>query len=413
MRIAVVGAGPCGLLTARRLLEHGYKYDVFEQAKTLGGTWVYTDRIGPDENGLQSTCMYENLVTNVPKELMTCPGFPFSEDKLESYINQSEVLQYYDSFAEAFNLKKYIQFCTRVIKILPCGDKWIVTTQNVCTKHVVSQQFEYVFICNGRFSSPFIPKIPGDYLFKGVKMHSCDYKKPVKCFQGKRVLIIGGKQSGQDLVWRILKIAEHVFLSTRESDYIDEHKKLTLKPEVQQITEDSAVFDDETTELIDIILYCTGYLYVCPFLNNECGVKAENNGPAPLYKQIINIAHPTMYFIGIPYVTSGIPVFDLQVRFAVQAMEKKFQLPSKVDMLKEFEDFISNKSKNNVPNKHIYRLSTSVESKAYCQELSEKAGIETVPVVLFNLFDKVRFESSRTSCYRIVDDNTFIEIDSK
>ncbi|KAF5274050.1 hypothetical protein FQR65_LT04448 [Abscondita terminalis] len=411
IKIAIVGAGPSGLVTARRLKEHGYKYDVLEQAKTLGGAWAYTDRIGTDDNGLRTTCMYKDLITNVPKQLMACPGFPFSENKIKSYINEVEVLEYYNSFADFFNLKEYIKYNTQVIRITPFSDKWTVITKNLMNKNrIQSETYNYVYICNGRFSFPFVPEICGDHLFRGTKMHSCDFRKPGKCFENKRVLIIGGKTSGQDLAFRILEIAELVYLSTRESEYVDRHEKLIIKPEVSQITENGAIFDDDSSELVDVILYCTGYLYNCPFINDECGVRVEYNGVIPLYKHIMNIQHPTMYFISLLYPITG-SLCDLQVRFCIALMEKKFQLPSKTDCLKEFEEFLRNKEKNNIAHKHIYKMSTTAESKEYCQELSKTANIPSVPIVLFNLFDKILSESSKQLCYKIIDDENFIEID--
>ena len=40
--VAVIGAGPSGLATARRLLEAGLNVTVFERKRKAGGTW-YVD----------------------------------------------------------------------------------------------------------------------------------------------------------------------------------------------------------------------------------------------------------------------------------------------------------------------------------------------------------------------------------
>ena len=44
MKVAVVGAGPAGLCCARHLtkLKEHFQCQVFEKAKEVGGTWVYT-----------------------------------------------------------------------------------------------------------------------------------------------------------------------------------------------------------------------------------------------------------------------------------------------------------------------------------------------------------------------------------
>lgn len=61
------------------------------------------------------------------------------------------------------------------------------------------------------------------------------------------------------------------------------------------------------------IIEWAGYKYNYPFLSPECGILVENNHVKPLFKHILNIEHPSMYFIGIPTNTAGFYMFDLQV----------------------------------------------------------------------------------------------------
>ena len=63
-RVAVVGAGAAGLGALRRLAAKPDKFQVvaFEQASSVGGTWVYTDMVGVDNDGLPiHSSMYKNL----------------------------------------------------------------------------------------------------------------------------------------------------------------------------------------------------------------------------------------------------------------------------------------------------------------------------------------------------------------
>lgn len=62
MHIAVIGAGTAGICAAKHALANGYQVTVYEQAKQVGGTWVYTDQIGNDEFGLDvHSSMYKGL----------------------------------------------------------------------------------------------------------------------------------------------------------------------------------------------------------------------------------------------------------------------------------------------------------------------------------------------------------------
>ena len=64
LRVAVIGAGAAGLCALRHLSARPALYEPvgFEQLTSVGGTWIYTERVGTDENGLPvQSSMYKNL----------------------------------------------------------------------------------------------------------------------------------------------------------------------------------------------------------------------------------------------------------------------------------------------------------------------------------------------------------------
>lgn len=50
-----------------------------------------------------------------------------------------------------------------------------------------------------------------------------------------------------------------------------------------------------------------------PFVNDDCGIQIEDNYICPLYKHCINIEHPTMAVIGIPFTSAITQMIDMQV----------------------------------------------------------------------------------------------------
>lgn len=61
MRVAIIGAGASGLISAKILSENGINHDVFEVNDQVGGTWVYTEKT-LDKYGLPvSSSMYRDL----------------------------------------------------------------------------------------------------------------------------------------------------------------------------------------------------------------------------------------------------------------------------------------------------------------------------------------------------------------
>lgn len=60
--VAIIGAGPAGLVSGRHLVAKGFCVTIYEQNRELGGTWVYTDDFGKNEHGLNiHTAMYQGL----------------------------------------------------------------------------------------------------------------------------------------------------------------------------------------------------------------------------------------------------------------------------------------------------------------------------------------------------------------
>lgn len=57
------------------------------------------------------------------------------------------------------------------------------------------------------------------------------------------------------------------------------------------------ILKDNSSVCADALMFCTGYNYDYPFLDNSTGITVDNNYVSPLYKHIINVQHPTMSFL--------------------------------------------------------------------------------------------------------------------
>uniref|UniRef100_A0A336KXK0 Flavin-containing monooxygenase n=1 Tax=Culicoides sonorensis TaxID=179676 RepID=A0A336KXK0_CULSO len=315
-KVAVIGAGIAGLAACKYSKQAKLEVDVFEQTNNIGGTWVYTDKIGTDKYGLQiHSSMYRNLHTNLPKETMGYHDYKYSGFE-RSYITPSEVMEFLENYVEHFGLRDHIKFEHLVTKVEPLpGDKWSVTVLDLKKDESFTRIYDAIFICNGHYSTPNVPKLQGSEYFKGKVMHSHDYRYP-EPFKDQKVLIIGAGPSGVDITRDVSTTAEFVgfshHLPSKILNAYDEN--VTQLPDVAQILDDGKVhfYDGQVLEF-DTIIFCTGYKYVYPFLSPECQIKVEDNHVTELYKHIININYPTMYFIGIPFTTIIVPLADIQI----------------------------------------------------------------------------------------------------
>ena len=98
-----------GLCAARHLAYENQLFPVvYEQSNDIGGTWVYNDKVGSDEHGMPiHSSMYKSLKTNLPKEIMAFPDFPFPEE-IESYLHHTQVYDYLKNYAAHFKLENFI-----------------------------------------------------------------------------------------------------------------------------------------------------------------------------------------------------------------------------------------------------------------------------------------------------------------
>jgi cation diffusion facilitator CzcD-associated flavoprotein CzcO len=69
-----------------------------------------------------------------------------------------------------------------------------------------------VISATGTWAKPFIPAYPGQELFGGIQIHSADYRTP-QLFAGKRVLIVGGGNSGAQILAEVSQVAEATWVT--------------------------------------------------------------------------------------------------------------------------------------------------------------------------------------------------------
>ncbi|XP_032518605.1 senecionine N-oxygenase-like isoform X2 [Danaus plexippus] len=418
MRVCVVGAGAAGLCSARHLLAEPLvsRVDILEQSSGLGGTWVYTENVGYDDFGLPiHTSMYKSLRTNLPKEVMGFPDFPIKGSE-KSYISAKEMLNFLDRYAEEHNVKKCIKFKHHVQMIkpkqTPAGELWDVTYKHLATGLSTTREYDYVFVCNGHYNTPFIPNIPGLKNFEGEVMHSHDYRVP-DVFKDKNVLVIGAGPSGLDIALEITSVCSKVILSHHIKDQLKSTfpSNLEQKPDVVRIEGNAAVFQDGTTEQIDVVFLCTGYLYNFPFLHESCDIVVEDNCVEPLYKHVVNIRHPSMCFIGVPYYVCAFSMFDLQVRYFVQSMNGSFQLPSSEQMMQHWEMEKSERLARGYTKRQAHMMGP--DQQRYYSSLATEARTKDLPSVITKMRDEssIRFlhklQTYRMDVYKIIDDDTY------
>ncbi|KAM7373882.1 hypothetical protein PAMP_006572 [Pampus punctatissimus] len=389
-RVAVVGAGAAGLCAARHILSRPDSFGppvVFELSDDIGGTWCYEECVGMKDDGRPIlSSMYRNLRTNLPKEVMMFPDFPFNP-QLSSFLPHQE-------------------FNTTVESVKPVvvttGGKekkttWQVTSSDLsgCQK---TETFDSVFVCSGHYSDPHIPDIPGIKNFKGQVLHSHAYRC-AEPFSGQSVVVLGARASGLDISMELAKAGAQ-----------------QCSPLVAVEEDGSVRFQDGSLGAADVLLFCTGYNFSYQFLDGaQLGLDIQEHVVAPLYRFMMPPAFPSLFFIGICKIICPFPNFDCQVQFSLAVLDGSVTLPSRAQMEDDVWRELQEKAARGVLQRHL--LVMDQDQWEYCAALARCAGFPPLRPVVRSLYEEVwqqrriHPENYRHNNYRLISDTQWELID--
>ena len=202
----VIGAGFAGLGMLRKLGEElGMSVQVYETGSGVGGTWYWNRYPG-------ARCDSESY--------MYC--LTFSKELLQDwnwsgkYPEQPEILSYLEHVADRFDLRRNIQFNTRVTsaRFLEDRNQWEIETDQ---GDRVTAQFLITGI--GCISSGNVPNIKGLDSFQGEWYHTGSWPHEKVDFAGKRVAVIGTGSSGVQSIPVIAEQAGRLTVFQRTPQY--------------------------------------------------------------------------------------------------------------------------------------------------------------------------------------------------
>lgn len=307
------------------------------------------------------SAVYRELETNLPKELMRFNKLDFGA-QLAPFPTKSDVLQYVQSYAKP--IESLIRYNADVESLTKTSaGVWDLTyrdyTENFPEGTSHSEQFDAVVVANGHYELPYVPDVEGmaDWAqkFPGSIQHA-KYFNEASVFAGKTVLVIGNASSGVDISLQAADYAKKVYRSiasksrmTYASDprisdvpviekYDADKHEIVLKDVVD--TEVHPADAPKVLRDVDVVIYCTGYLYTLPFLKSymdpsdpDAILHASGARLYRTYKHIFYIPDPTLSFIGIPKLIIPFPLAELQGAVVARVLSGRIELPPRAAML--------------------------------------------------------------------------------
>jgi cation diffusion facilitator CzcD-associated flavoprotein CzcO len=201
----IIGAGMSGLYQLYRLRELGMRVRVFETGTGVGGTWYWNRYPGARFDSESYSYAYS-----------------FSQELLdewnwqEHFAPQPETLRYLNHVADKFDLRRDIQFRSKVASAHYQQDtrSWSVTLDDgtVHTSHLL-------ITAVGPLSAPTMPRIEGVDTFKGESCHTARWPHEPVSFEGKRVAVIGTGATGVQTIQEVAKTAGHLTVFQRTPNW--------------------------------------------------------------------------------------------------------------------------------------------------------------------------------------------------
>ena len=218
----IIGAGFGGMYMLHRLRGKGFSARVLEAGKGVGGTWYWNRYPG-------ARCDVESVQYSYQFSKELEQEWEWSE----RYATQPEILRYANHVADRYDLRRDMQFETRVTKAIfdEKDNIWIVETDK--GDRIVAR---FVVTAMGCLSSPNTPKIEGLADFTGPTYHTGNWPHEGVDFTGKTVGVIGTGSSAIQSIPIMAEQARHLTVFQRTANYtIPAHNKPLDPDYVKQI----------------------------------------------------------------------------------------------------------------------------------------------------------------------------------
>ena len=375
-RVAVVGAGPAGLVAAKHALEAGLDVTVFEAQDDLGGQWNAASPISG---------VWPGMRTNTSRWMTAFSDLAVPSDH-ELHPDAEQIHAYLRAYANAFGVTEHIEFGRRVQSVRP---GWTVD----------GERFDAVVVASGRFHAPRMPA--GLAGFTGELLHAYDYPGAAPFGRG-RPLVYGNGVSGHEIAsdiaegnevvsayrkpryvlqkvsggvssdwqWythvgalrrrvlpgdefgrmlrdRVVRVAgnpadfgapapDEDILRAGHSlcqDYLAQVQgaRIVCRPAIESVSGGTVTFGDGSNAVVDAIVCATGYDLDIPYLDDR--VWARTGRDLRLH---LRTFHPDLPGLGVigQFATSGpyFPLLELQARWIVNVWAGLIEPPGEADM---------------------------------------------------------------------------------
>lgn len=193
--VVVIGAGQAGLALGYYLRRGGLSFIMLDANEAPGGSWLRG---------------WASLRAFSPARWTSLPG-KLMEGGPDDYPTRDEVVDYFAMYEERYGLSVERPVEVESVERTDGGFSVLADSGEWMARAVVS--------ATGTQGNPYVPEYPGRKTFGGVQVHSSEYRRP-EDFAGKRVLVVGGGNSGAQIVAELSVVADTTWVTPGEPEFL-------------------------------------------------------------------------------------------------------------------------------------------------------------------------------------------------
>ena len=193
--VVVIGAGQAGLSTAWALARQGFEpetgFVVLDAEAAPGGAWQHR---------------WSSLTLGGTHRVHDLPGLRF-DPPADDTPAVASVPAYFAEYEHRFGLPVHRPVRVRAVRRTDGDRLHVATDSGGWTARAIVN-------ATGTWTRPFVPRYPGQELFRGRQLHTVDYRSAEE-FAGQHVVVVGGGASATQLLGEISRVATTTWVTRR------------------------------------------------------------------------------------------------------------------------------------------------------------------------------------------------------
>lgn len=193
--LIIIGGGQAGLSVAYFLRRSGLEYLILDDQDSAGGAWRH---------------YWDSLKLFSPNDYSSLSGWQMPETD-EEYPRRNEFIAYLTAYEARYDFP--VQRNILVTAVHKENDLFELETKQgkFFAKTLVS--------ATGTAKNPYLPTYPHQDDYQGLQMHSIEYRHP-QVFEGKKVLVVGGGNSGAQILSEVSKVADTTWMTLEPPQFL-------------------------------------------------------------------------------------------------------------------------------------------------------------------------------------------------